>query len=117
MVAVASIISAAVNVVLNYIFIKIYGFVVAGYTTLFCYILFSVCHYIFMRRVSQKHMDGRQIYDVRKLIIITGGFVIASLMVIVLYQSSMMLIRYGILIMIIVLAYIKRSELKLKKNY
>ena len=34
------------NVVLNFIFIRIFGYVAAGYTTLACYILYSVGHYV-----------------------------------------------------------------------
>lgn len=34
--------AAVANVVLNFIFIRIFGYVAAGYTTLACYILYSV---------------------------------------------------------------------------
>ena len=38
--------AAAVNIVLNYIFIRLYGFVAAAYTTLASYLLFAAVHYI-----------------------------------------------------------------------
>lgn len=39
------------NVVLNFIFIHIFGYVAAGYTTLACYILYSVGHYVVSKRI------------------------------------------------------------------
>ena len=54
----ASITGAVVNVILNYILMPIFGYYAAGYTTLFCYILFSLGHYIFMRIVCKKKIDG-----------------------------------------------------------
>ncbi len=37
--------AAVVNIVLNYVFIKLYGFVAAAYTTLASYLLFAAVHY------------------------------------------------------------------------
>ena len=37
--------AAAVNIVLNYVFIKLFGFVAAAYTTLASYLLFAAVHY------------------------------------------------------------------------
>lgn len=64
-----SILSALANVVLNYIFIKKYGFVAAAYTTLFSFIIFAICNFICMRIVCKKHDVDWHIYDYRKLII------------------------------------------------
>lgn len=50
----ASIVSAIMNVILNGIFIKKYGFVAAGYTTLICYFLYSVFHYYFMKKICKE---------------------------------------------------------------
>ena len=57
-VMIASCIAAGANIVLNYIFIRIYGYYAAGYTTLFCYILYSLAHYVFQRRVAAEHDLG-----------------------------------------------------------
>jgi len=37
--------AAVVNIILNYVFIKLYGFVAAAYTTLASYLLFAAVHY------------------------------------------------------------------------
>ena len=46
--------AAVANVVLNFIFIHIFGYVAAGYTTLACYMLYSVGHYIVSKRILVK---------------------------------------------------------------
>ena len=47
--ALCTIAAAAVNVPLNYIFIKRYGYIAAAYTTAFCYMLLLVIHAAFVR--------------------------------------------------------------------
>ena len=43
--------AAVANVVLNFIFIRLFGYIAAGYTTLACYMLYSVGHYIVSKRI------------------------------------------------------------------
>lgn len=45
---IASMIVAITNILLNYIFIELFGYVAAGYTTLLCYLLYALVHYLFM---------------------------------------------------------------------
>ena len=45
--------AAVVNVVLNYIFIRRFGFIAAAYTTLASYVLYVVLHYIISRRLMK----------------------------------------------------------------
>ena len=52
---IASMIVAVLNIVLNYIFIKKYGFVAAGYTTLASYIFYAAIHYVFMKFVCRQN--------------------------------------------------------------
>ena len=47
----ASMAAAGANVVLNFIFIRLFGYIAAGYTTLACYMLYSVGHYIVSKRI------------------------------------------------------------------
>ena len=64
-----SFIGAGLNLLLNYFLIPIFGFVVAGYTTLICYIVFTFSHYIFMNRVLKEKgiitlFDNKTIFGV-----------------------------------------------------
>ncbi len=112
LVAIASMISAIANIILNYIFINKYGFIAAGYTTVVCYVIFSFCHYIFMRRVSKKYMNGKKIYDAKMLLLIVGGFVFASVAITWLYDYKFMFARYILLVTLIITAWIKRKDIK-----
>ncbi len=49
---IASVLGAVLNIILNYIFVPLCGYIAAGYTTLFCYIVYSLSHYIFMKKVD-----------------------------------------------------------------
>lgn len=51
LISAASVGVAALNISLNYIFIKKYGYYAAGYTTLFCYFLLAIVHFCVMRHI------------------------------------------------------------------
>jgi O-antigen/teichoic acid export membrane protein len=53
-IAVATFVAAALNIVLNYVFIKSYGYYAAGYTTLVSYMLLAFLHYRFIEAYSEK---------------------------------------------------------------
>ena len=62
--------AAVANVVLNFIFIRIFGYVAAGYTTLACYILYSVGHYVVSKRILVAEGIEENLMD--------AGFLLAS---------------------------------------
>lgn len=82
----ASVIGAITNIILNYIFMQIFGYFAAGYTTLLCYILFSVSHYAFMRKVCKKHIDGDMVYDSKTIFIMSIVFIIAAFGMMAIYD-------------------------------
>lgn len=41
---------------------NLYPYYAAGYTTLICYIVFSLYHYYFMRKICKKEFDGEMPY-------------------------------------------------------
>ncbi len=116
-VGLASIFAAVTNVVLNFIFIKRYGYLAAGYTTLISYILYALGHYIFMKIVCKKHASKYNYYDNKSILLISIIFTLCSLLIIPLYKT--MLLRYtlilGILI-VIALNYKKIMKVLNRKN-
>lgn len=64
--AFASIVAAALNYVLNYVFILRYGYVAAAYTTYASYLFLLVAHMFFVRKIGMIH-----IYDNRKILIVS----------------------------------------------
>ena len=73
-VAVATMAGAVLNIILNYIFIGIFGYYAAGYTTLVCYIVYAACHYLGMRKICRDNLGGKKVYSLKKLLAISGGF-------------------------------------------
>lgn len=96
-----------VNVILNLIFIQIFGFIAAGYTTLFCYILFAIMHYIFMRKVCKEFLGGVQIFDLKFILILSILVIFATLGIVLLYHN--ILLRYILIIIFIVLLFVKKN--------
>ena len=106
---IASVGSALLNIGLNALFIPKYGFVAAGYTTLVSYVLCSVAHYLFMRRVTKKYMDGYKVYDIKKIMIIGLSLAVASAGMLALYKY--MIIRYAILLVFAVVVFCFRKRI------
>ena len=81
----ASILGAALNVGLNFPCIPACGYIAAGYTTLFCYLVTTLCHYALMRRACRLNGVGK-VYDEKKLAIITAVFMAAGFAVLATYN-------------------------------
>lgn len=62
-----SIISAVLNIALNYLLIPAVGYVAAGYTTLAAYMVFAFANYFFMKKISVEKKAG--FYDQRFLLL------------------------------------------------
>lgn len=77
-----SVISAVMNMILNAIFIPIYGFVAAGYTTMVTYILQSIIDYFAMFRITHK-----SIYDMKYLVIFSSGIILCSILLGFVYEN------------------------------
>ena len=105
----ATFIGAAANVILNYICIKLFGYVAAAYTTLLCYIIYVVMHYCFMKKVCREYLDNAKVYDLKILFVITAGFMAFSFGMMFLYEH--LVLRYGVLVLILVIALIKRNQI------
>nr|WP_304358187.1 oligosaccharide flippase family protein [Clostridium paraputrificum] len=92
-----SILGAIVNIVLNYLFIPKLGFIAAAYTTLICYIIFTLLHYIYMNKVTKKKI-GIVIFNSKKIFIVSFLFTLGSLVMSLLYEN--IIIRYLIIILV-----------------
>ena len=104
---IASTIGGALNIVLNYFFIKMYGFIVAGYTTLFCYIFYAIVHYVFMRKIQKENMDNVRVYNPMIVISISSAFMLAAAFMMATY--NLIIVRYGIILVGFIVLYIKRK--------
>lgn len=101
---IASMIAAVLNLILNYIFIRIYGYFAAGYTTLVCYIVYSIGHFYFSKAVCKKHMPGVELFEIQKIVLIGSFLVGCSILFNFLYRFT--IIRYflgGVLVTILLI--------------
>lgn len=105
----SSILAAVVNLGLNYIFIKKFGYVAAGYTTLVCYVLYSIGHAIVSRRVMKKFMPGKTLFDYKCVIALSVFVILAGVGCNFIFEYRV--VRYGLLLAFAVLAYVKRDLL------
>lgn len=106
-VTISSILGAVLNVVLNYIFIRLTGFVAAAYTTLFCYVMFAVFHYFFMKKILREEQVQEQIYDSKSILIISIGVIAFSELMVPLYKWRFA--RWCIIALTMILGIIKRK--------
>lgn len=106
-VMIASVTGAILNIILNFIFIRLFGYRAAGYTTLACYMIYSICHYIFMNKVCDQFCDRVRPYEQKKLLMITVPFLLAGFAILGTYRYPV--IRYGILAVALVLVLLGRN--------
>ena len=99
LITLATTIGALLNIVLNYIFINIFGYHAAGYTTLVCYIAFAVFHYIFMLKICNDYLDKVKPYNTKIMLVITFVFLMISFIFLFSYEN--IIIRYGIILIIL----------------
>jgi O-antigen/teichoic acid export membrane protein len=98
-VMIASCIGAVLNIILNYFFIPIYGFYAAGYTTLFCYFLYSLSHYIMHRIILKKENIKEKLFDEKFIVCLC--VIMAVIMIFMTAIYSYALARYLICLVIL----------------
>lgn len=109
-IALGTIIAATINIGLNFLFIPIFGYIAAAYTTLIGYIILYLIHYLFVYKLGSTSW-----YDTKFFI----KYLIASilLMIIMNVLYNYIYIRYGLIIVacILIIAYIIKNKTTLKK--
>lgn len=110
-IAVATVAAAVLNIGLNFICIRAFGYYAAGYTTLISYMLLAFLHYCFYRSVLKEEMDtDENVYDMKAIIL--SGALVLSVMFIMILTYKIIWLRYGVILIICMVGYIKRKDLK-----
>ena len=107
--AVSSFVAAAVNIILNYFFIGWFGYIAAGYTTLACYVVYSLGHYLVSGKVLKECAEGREFYDKRFMFAIS--VTIIGISIGCNFLTELWVIRYVLIAAICVVALIKRRDI------
>lgn len=106
--SIASTLAAILNIILNYIFITMYGYIAAGYTTVACYLAYSIGHYIFSRRVCMEKIGHMELYDSRTILLISVFLLFSSVGFNFMYQFTVL--RYALFGVIAIVVIIKRKS-------
>ena len=107
---VASSCAAVLNVLLNYIFIRKFGYIAAAYTTLVSYIFLAVLHYCFMKWICNIYMDKRKPYSGKKMM--AGAMIYLILGFGLMFTYTFPLVRYGIVIAGVVIVVLLKNKIK-----
>ena len=107
---VASCIGAGTNILLNFIFIKIFGYIAAGYTTLACYILFAFAHYFFYKRIFKENIkEVDNLYDMRFILGFSLMIIVVMIGMTIIYE--MPIVRYSIIILLFAITFWNRKKM------
>ena len=109
---IASLTGAIANVILNYIFIPVFGYMAAGYTTFVCYGVYCFMHYKFMSKICRANLPGRKVYNIKQILLISVVFITCGFLVLFTYKS--ILIRYGLCAIIIIIVLLNRVRVMIK---
>ncbi|MCD8051143.1 MAG: oligosaccharide flippase family protein [Clostridiales bacterium] len=81
-----SIISAGANLVLNAIFIPLFGFLAAGWTTLVSYVLLTLLHFLVMKRACRRHSVEENVFAEKRLAVLTVAVIVGCFAMMALYR-------------------------------
>ena len=108
-VTIGSILAACINLILNGIFIPKFGYYAAGYTTLFCYIIYGLSHIYFTRVVAKKHLNSAKLFDDVFILGFSLMLVIITVLQNVLYSYT--IVRYVLIGGVIIVVLVKRKTI------
>ena len=107
-IALASVVGAVLNILLNYLTIPRWGYFAAGYTTLICYIVYCGMHYVFMRDVCKRDLNGVKVYDFKILMTISVVFLACGFSFLFVYNLPVL--RYLIIALMSIFAIAQRKK-------
>ena len=100
-VMVASVVGAALNIVLNLIFINLFGFIAAGYTTMVCYLVFMLAHFFFMKKVCREEQITQPVFNNRFILWFSVGLSVFCLGLLFVYQYQIIRIMIAVIMIIV----------------
>lgn len=107
-VVIGSVLCAILNIILNYLFIPVYGYQAAAYTTATCYFNFCFLHYLFYRIACKKNI-GVEIYNSKGLAIISILFIVVVFLI--RFIDKVIYLKYFILLFILIMSFVCRKKI------
>lgn len=103
----ASVSAASLNIILNLIFIPIFGYIAAAFTTLICYIFLAVFHYCMVKSILKKKNIVSRLFDNR--VVIGLSIIMLTMMMLFEFLYSHVVLRYVFVFVIVIVLVIKRK--------
>lgn len=107
-IAAATVGGALLNIILNYICIRKFGYIAAGYTTLFSYMLFAMLHYYFMRKICKEILNDLCPYNMKIIAGISIGSILCGFGIMTTYHNT--IIRYAVFVALVVVLFCTRKK-------
>lgn len=110
-----AIVAAAANVVLNFFFIKMFGYMAAAYTTLIAYILLAYLQALWANKVCKENGIGKEkIFSDQKMLIMAIITVVLCLLGIALYNFTVL--RYIVVLGVIAFSLFLAKKYNIKQK-
>ena len=104
-VMIASIVSATLNLILNFVFIPRFGIVAAAYSTIACYVVQAMIDCWAMQTVVKE-----RVYNLSKIVLIAFIMIVVSLSAQYIYQF--ITLRVSVLILLFIVVVIERQKIE-----
>jgi O-antigen/teichoic acid export membrane protein len=98
---------ALLNIVLNYIGIKMFGYLAAAYTTMICYILYAMGHYIYMTISVKKLLGIDRVFNTKRIVALSIIVLFCGIVIMALYDFA--IIRYILIAGMMGVGFYKRK--------
>lgn len=106
-IAISSVLSAIINIILNVVAIPQFGYLAAGYTTLICYLINMIFHGV-VAVILIKQNGNDKAFDLGKIIFVVVCSIIFMFFTMLLYEQTA--IRWGIIMIVVMITTFKRRE-------
>ena len=101
---IATTIAAGLNIILNFVFIQLFGAVAAGYTTMTCYAVLALLHFI-----NVKKKGYADCFDNRAILLTSASVIVCAVLISLLYPYT--IVRFVLIAAISAFAIIKRGTI------
>lgn len=101
--------AAVLDIILNYFFIPKFGYIAAGYTTLFCYIIMAILHTGISFMLAEEKKIEKEIFPWKKFCLLSVIMLGITILVNILYQW--LYIRYFLIFVIVIISLLARKKI------
>lgn len=108
-ISLASILSAVLNLALNLVAIKLWGYLAAAYTTLLAYIILAVAHYFMYKLALTKKTNIKDIYNLKMILLSSSAVIFIMFLMLLMYNH--LILRYVFILLWIVIVVLKKDQL------